>query len=263
MRGERHHCDTPGICYCQRKTLVAMADLSNTEIGARFDVHEGTVYQWRRYYELSAPPQRFARKYGTDQGFFARIDTPEKAYILGFIVADGCIHKSLRTVMIGLRETDAEILNQIAQAMRCDAPLRYLTRNNGTYPTRYGLVRLELHGTKLVQHLSALGVSPNKTRTATFPPVPAYLERHLVRGLWDGDGWIGKRAFSLIGPDALLEGTADAVERHTGLRLRFSPDRQFKRIQGARADRLALQWMYSGATLALPRKMEKYQTYWA
>ena len=31
------------------------------------------------------------------------------------------------------------------------------------------------------------------------------------------------------------------------------------RIQGARADRLALQWMYSGATLALPRKMEKYQ----
>jgi hypothetical protein len=31
----------------------------------------------------------------------------------------------------------------------------------------------------------------------------------------------------------------------------------------ARADRLALQWMYSGATLALPRKMEKYQKYWA
>jgi len=53
--------------------------------------------------------------------------------------------------------------------------------------------------------------------------------------------------------------TVDAVERHTGLRLRFSPDRQFKRIQGARADRLALQWMYSGATLALPRKMERYQ----
>ena len=124
-------------------------------------------------------------------------------------------------------------------------------------------MRLELHGTELVQHLSALGVSPNKTHTATLPPVPAHLESHLVRGLWDGDGWIGKRAFSLIGPDALLEGTADAVERHTGLPLRFSPDRQFKRIQGARADRLVLQWMYSGATLALPRKMEKYQTYWA
>jgi hypothetical protein len=86
-----------------------------------------------------------------------------------------------------------------------------------------------------------------------------------VRGIWDGDGWIGKYQFELIGTPALLDGVVDAAERHTGcvMRRRMSgKEGHYHYAYGTRRDAAILHWMYSGATIALERKLEKFRTYW-
>ena len=79
-----------------------------------------------------------------------------------------------------------------------------------------GMLRLLLCGKKLIADLNALGVYHDKSRTAVYPSVLHELERHLVRSLWDGDGYIGRRQFELIGTPVLLDGVVHAVQRHTG-----------------------------------------------
>ena len=50
-----------------------------------------------------------------------------------------------------------------------------------------------LCGQTLVTDLNNLGVYHDKSKTATYPAIdPAGLEGHLVRGIWDGDGYIGR-----------------------------------------------------------------------
>ena len=118
---------------------------------------------------------------------------------------------------MSVKESDAALLGAIARELGCDAPLGSMTNHyDGS-----GMRRLYLCGKKLVADLNNLGLYHDKSKTAVWPAIPPELEGHLVRGLWDGDGHIGRGQFELIGTPALLDGvTAAAAERHTGCSLR-------------------------------------------
>ena len=146
--------------------------------------------------------------------------------------------------------------------MGSSAPLRVML--NSYDKSRF--MRVTLGGTQMVGDLARLGLHNNKSVTATYPSIPAELEGHLVRGIWDGDGWIGKYQFELIGTSALLDGVVAAAERHTGclLRRRMSgKDGRYHYAYGTRRDTAILHWMYSSAGIALKRKQEKFLTCWS
>ena len=198
----------------------------------------------------------------TDHHFFAEIDTPEKAYVLGFLIADGHIYKTGNRVELGVKEADAAILRAIATAMGNSESLR-VTFNSYD---RSRFIRITLGSTQMADDLARLGLRNDKSKTAVFPQLPADLEGHLVRGIWDGDGSIGKYQFELIGTSALLDGVVAAAERHTGcvLRRRMSgKDNRYHYAYGTRRDTAILHWIYSGAGIALERKREKFLTYWS
>lgn len=252
------------LSYRDRDTLIRLgAEMSDAQMATLLGCTPPTIRYWRDRHGL---PRSTARSPGvirwqTNRDFFAEIDTPEKAYALGFVVADGAIHGNGKTVTIAVKESDADILAAIAEAITCDAPLH--PKISRSYGVERRLMTLNLCGRKLVSDLAALGVHANKSFTATFPPVPSELERHLVRGLWDGDGWVGQRQFSLIGTKAVTEGVAEAIERHTGYRLGRSLSDGFPRIQGGRKTRAALEWMYEDASISLKRKAEAFRLYWS
>ena len=245
--------------------------MTQPELARHFGVTPQTVRQWRKAHGLPSPRRPPVGtpgggghvKYHTDPDFFAKIDTPEKAYILGFIVADGTVHKNGKVVDIAVKTSDENILRAIAKATGCNAPI------GRKVSTGYGGVaresaRLHLSRRKLVSDLGLLGVHPNKTFTATYPVVDASLERHLVRGLWDGDGYVGKQQFSLIGTDAVVEGVMEAAERHTGCRFTPRRDRKgFLYALGSARDRPIMRWMYSDASISLDRKAEAFRLYWS
>ena len=253
------------LSYRDRDTLARLAaTMNDAEIAKHLGCSSFTIRRWRDIHGL---PRSTANPGGirwkTNRDFFAEIDTPEKAYVLGFTVADGCVHKNGKVVTFVVKASDAYVLTAIGKAAGSDAPLRPKIGRNGFGNVDRHQVALNLSGRKLVDDLAALGVHANKSHTATFPVVPAHLERHLVRGLWDGDGWVGQHQFSLIGTTAVVEGAAEAIERHTGRHLGRSRSNGFPRVQGGRKDRAVMEWMYSGASISLERKAEAFRLYWS
>ena len=241
------------------------AEMNDRQISRLYGCTSPVIARWRDFYGIPRSPRQSGgntTRWQTDRDFFTTIDTPGKAYILGFLIADGHVNKTGYKVEVSVKEADAPLLQAIADEIRCDAPLRPMTnRYDGST-----MMRLTFCGKNLIRDLNALGVFHDKSKTAVYPAVPAELERHLVRGLWDGDGHIGQRMFDLIGTPTLLDGVVAAVQRHTGCLLRRrlgGRDRAYHYAYGTRRDAPVLEWMYSGASLALDRKMKAASnSYW-
>jgi hypothetical protein len=238
--------------------------MSDRQLSFKLGCAMGTIARWRDRYGL---PRSLAKSVGnvkwtTNRDYFAQIDTPAKAYILGFLIADGHINKTGYKVEVSVKESDADLLSAIARELGSDAPLRPMT--NSYDQSR--MARLCLCGNKLISDLNNLGVYHDKSTTAVYPAIDPALEGHLVRGIWDGDGYIGKTQFELIGTPAILDGVVAAAERHTGCQLRrrmSGKDGRYHYAYGTRRDTAILHWMYSGATIALERKREKFLRYWS
>jgi hypothetical protein len=256
----------PNLVRPDRETMVRLtSEMNDMQIARLYGCTGPTVALWRDRYEIPRSPKQWGGntiRWQTNRDYFAAIDTPEKAYILGFLIADGHIHKTGYKIQVSVKESDADLLRAIAGEMGCDAPLT--TTVNHYDQSR--MARLLLCGKNLVSDLGKLGLDHDKSRTATYPQVPSELERHLVRGLWDGDGYIGARQISLIGTPALLDGAGAAIHRHTGCLLRrhlSGRDRKYHYLVGSKRDAPVLHWMYSGASIALARKMRAVSgSYW-
>ena len=118
-----------------------------------------------------------------NEDYFKEINTEEKAYILGFIFADGSIHKNQLSIEINIK--DIEILEKIKQELRLNSKIYYRKRKTSE------LVCLSLHSQKIIDDLSKYGIIPDKTHVTNHLPIidKAFLP-HFLRGLIDGDGWI-------------------------------------------------------------------------
>ena len=137
--------------------------------------------------------------YKVDIDFFKCINTEEKAYILGFICADG--HISEDRLVITVAEKDLDILEKIRGAMHSNHPIKKIKRINPYNKTdrkQLTLVELMIGRKELVKPLFNMGLSSNKTYTLNgdiLKYIPKYLMRDFLRGYFDGDGnvFFGRR----------------------------------------------------------------------
>jgi len=121
------------------------------------------------------------RKYKLNDGYFEKIDTPEKAYILGFIYADGSINGNYLSIVIC--ESDIEVLNFIQKEFETDYPIR---------TNRIGYVNLTVCSNKMVNDLISMGILRNKTYTSQHLPYDNQNKYYnsMICGFFDGDGSI-------------------------------------------------------------------------
>ena len=139
------------------------------------------------------------RIYKVNEQFFNNINTEEKAYILGFICADGHIEKDRLNVTIAIKDKD--ILEKIRKAMQSNHPIKEVKRTNPYNKTNrktITLVELMIGSVGLVKPLFNMGLTTNKTYTLNGDVVkyiPKYLIRDFLRGYFDGDGnvFFGRR----------------------------------------------------------------------
>lgn len=123
-------------------------------------------------------------KYSFNEDYFEKIDTEDKAYFLGFIVADGCVRKSDKSnfMKIKLKYDDYKILEDF---------IKYTAYAGGVYYHKNKkYCELTLSGVKMVSDLNSLGICQNKTMVVKYPDIPKELEHHFMRGVFDGDGCI-------------------------------------------------------------------------
>jgi hypothetical protein len=255
----------------ERFRQLALSGLSDREIAETLGCSPPSIGRWRDRLDLPRSQKAGGPRPGPASkqaqmpevpGFFAQIDSPEKAYVLGFLIADGHIYKTGNRVELGVKEADSAVLTAITEAMGLSVPLRVAL--NSYDKSRF--IRVTLGGRQAVTELAQYGLRNDKSKTATWPTIDPALEGHLARGIWDGDGSIQKYMFELIGTSALLDGIVAAAERNTGCQLRrrmSGKENRYHYAYGTRRDTAILHWMYSGATIALKRKQEKFLTYWS
>ncbi len=136
------------------------------------------------------------RKYFFNFDFFEVIDTPNKAYWLGFLYADGCILSSKygeQSFKLALAEQDKEILEKFKQDLSSSYPIRYDNSKNIKNKKWQRQCLIEMRSQKAVNDLKKLGCVERKSLILNFPSskqVPNEYIYHFIRGYFDGDGSI-------------------------------------------------------------------------
>lgn len=162
------------------------------EISEREGIPKATLYYYARKFELNKP----RRVYELNENYFENINSQNKAYILGFIMADGCICKSTNDkkeadrLIIQISHKDRNILDFIQKELNSNYKIRDFIPTT-TFANNM-MSTLTINSTKLCRDLVALGVVPNKTGKEQIPNIRSNLKRHFIRGFLDGDGWITK-----------------------------------------------------------------------
>jgi len=245
-------------------TLQKLLLLHNDRaIANMFHVKTRSVSSWREHYKLPpCPIKKYrSRVYTLNERFFSVIDSPEKAYILGLFAADAWVGTDKRTIALALHPQDIHILESIKEHLGSTAPILTRSRRSGFNPNGV-MATIWFCSKAMIDDLAQWHIVPNKSLVLRYPTLPEIMERHYIRGLIDGDGNINARNFSLIGTTAVLEGTQQAILRHTHCRLAWSPCGPTQRIVGYRRDRKVLHWLYDTSPLHLHRKYQKYLDHW-
>jgi intein-encoded DNA endonuclease-like protein len=205
------------------------------------------------------------KDYQVDENFFEKIDTEEKAYVLGFVTADGCN----RTNSLDIHVVDLEILEKIKVAMGYSGSI-ITCGENKKFPHRQQTYKLCICKKKICDDLIRLDCPPRKTFTTKFPTedkVPTHLLKHYIRGLMDGDGSIyktkqqgGSWHVSIAGTYDLLFPLADFIEKQLGFRpyLYKHGNIYIVRVNCSFAKKF-LDYLYTDATIYLSRKHDLYK----
>ncbi len=121
--------------------------------------------------------------------FFKKIDSDEKAYVLGFIYADGSLNEKSYTMSIELKKSDIKILEEINLILKNSRQIRVYSRTIKN--KKYESCKLLISNKELYNDLLSVGVTPRKSLSIEFPLfLDKKFKASFIRGYFDGDGSI-------------------------------------------------------------------------
>lgn len=135
------------------------------------------------------------RKYTVDLTYFEAIDSPDKAYFLGFIAADGCVRKPMHgplALSIRISSKDEEVLVKFLKCLKSDMPV-----SHSRYKTPWKSVAKEASyinviSDKICGDLAKHNVVERKPQSYAPVFLLDSLMPHFTRGYFDGDGTVYK-----------------------------------------------------------------------
>lgn len=143
----------------------------------------------------------YMKVYTFDEKFFDLIDCETKAYILGFLFADGYNDEKRAVISLSLQERDREILDKMSIIIGSTKPLQFIDmkkyHKEKSHQNQY---RLNLCSKYTSQKLSQIGCKQNKSYCCRFPSIADDLIPHFMRGYFDGDGCISYTYNSIGNP---------------------------------------------------------------
>ena len=145
-----------------------------------------------------------------DYNYFENIDTPNKAYYLGFIAADGYNNKS-KLLEITLHPDDKCQLEEFIEEIKSSRPI---TIKKGKY------VYLAIYSKQFMKHLESHGIIQCKSLVLKYPKsIPKEFQRDFDRGYFDGDGYVSKngKVIEIVGTHDILLGIADSIYQTQGI----------------------------------------------
>lgn len=158
--------------------------------GRQFGISEYMMKKILRDYSIPirtyTEAKQEGRKYPCNDDFF-KTQSPDMAYVLGFLAADGNVSKKENRIAINILAQDKAILEQIRTLTGITRPITSYIRKE----TGHEVCTLSNWSFTWKQDLEKYGIIPNKTYTLCPPTLlnPEYRIDY-IRGFFDGDGCI-------------------------------------------------------------------------
>lgn len=182
-----------GYKYDIEKNKQQIIDDFNTgkyycyELAKKYNCCEPAIY---RILSEAGFELKSGKRSSCNEEYFSKIDTPNKAYLLGFITADGSIIGQYKSdCAIEVHEKDRKLIEFAKQEINPSATI------TECHADKKFNCRINFSSKKLCNDLSKYGVIPNKSKIIENIPtdlIPEELIKYYFRGLIDGDGCIHK-----------------------------------------------------------------------
>lgn len=259
--------------------LYTKDKLSSNEIRKLFNISVGTVIKTLERYNIKRvknSPKNIKkssyRKYNLNEDYFTMIDSNDKAYFLGLIIADGTISYGRTSILsIGLQEEDSYILEKLKKNLDFEGSIRLIKKSKSC---RKDLKSISICSKKLVESLIKHGIIPNKTHFTYFPDIPEEFYSHFIRGVFDGDGSIvldprGRQnlTFSIAGTEVLISKIQEILIENCDLnKTKLATSKQTKdtfrvmNYSGNFICKRIYEYLYKNAESFLTRKKEKFES---
>lgn len=188
----KYYSENIGISIkkCAEKFGLKRHHLSNYLKNNNIKKHEKVLATINgEQYIISQKGSHGIKKHNLDDTFFDVIDTEEKAYWLGFFLADASVSKKGNTISIGLSIRDYDHLHRLKKSLNMTYPIREFISSNG-----YKSCIISFHSQNVKKKLISYNVIPNKKEYGKHPYLllDSSLIKHYIRGFFDGDGCVSE-----------------------------------------------------------------------
>lgn len=251
------------------------SEITGVQLAKKYGITNEAVYgHLNRAGIKNRNKEKYSKRFSLDENFFERVDTEEKAYFLGFLYADGCNKEYANCVSLELQFRDSYIIDVFNKAINSDRKPYFKKRKKENHSDS---VCLSIINKKFSLDLVELGCVRAKSLILKFPTeeqVPKHLQRHFIRGCFDGDGGIDfknkacpQAMIRIASTNDFCQGIAKIVKESIGIeakiyKVKANDVTKLFTVSGNKKARAFMDWLYnnSGTHLRLSRKYEKYQT---
>lgn len=212
-----------GVIFPVRNQIIKdfHKGLSNKELSEKYQINHITISSFLRKQKLFYRPQI------KNPNYFEKIDTPNKAYFLGFIAADGCIvhDENTKTLTITIHSKDRIILEKLREEIQAEHAIKNInTKMSFDKSRNVNHVRFSISIFDFIKHILDKGIEPRKSLTMPniILNIPKEFRDSFIIGYLDGDGCItsrktivlpsNSRTISFKGSKDFLEGIVQHLE---------------------------------------------------
>lgn len=247
-------------CYEKHKSMV--------EVAKELEANEKTIAIWMKKFNIQNVGTQGARKNNFNHDYFKEIDTEEKAYWLGFIMADGCVYKGSKgtsyRLQINLKSTDIEHLNKFQQSIGSSYKIQVKKIK------QHEACLLKVNSTIMCKDLMKWNVIPSKSLICEMPILKKELKKHFIRGYFDGDGSLDLHKKKdprarIVGGETMLQQIKDFLDEE-GMQSKVAAPTKNKstytlEIPVGKESMKFMSWLYEDSSISLDRKVQRYETY--
>lgn len=153
------------------------------------------------------------------EDYFSEINTPDKAYWIGWLITDGSLIEKDYSISISLQACDKHILELLQRDLQIENKIKLFNRK---------YYRFYFSCKSLYNDLLKYGFKQNKTFDITIPQLNEFLYPSLLRGCFEGDGGLsilnsrGKEELELsfTGNINVVNIFNNLISKFTGIKLR-------------------------------------------
>ena len=251
-------------------------EISTIDCAKKFKIGKNTLRAYLQEHNLIKNPKNYQKDISYNENFFDNIDTEEKAYWLGFIMADGSTRLNKQNnpaqTSIEISKRDIEILNAFKNSIESNHIIRERSRRAVTGKISK-ICSITISSQHLTKQLVSYGVVPNKTYIG-FINEEIFNDNeelifHYLRGYSDGDGTINKNKGSyvfklVIKSESILNTIKKWIKQYCNIdvKIKLEIDKLGSAhrlsIQNKKEYFIFLDKLYKNANIYLDRKYQIY-----